>query len=349
MIGNAGSRKAVAAWLFACSVMLAFMVLIGGLTRLTHSGLSIVEWNPIIGALPPFTEAAWQAVFEKYQQFPEYRLVNTGMSLGDFKGIFWLEYIHRLWGRLIGLVFLLPLLWFLWKRSISRNLGWRLFGIFILGGLQGLMGWYMVKSGLVNDPAVSPFRLTAHLGLAFLIHAAILWTALDVLTTGQPAPAFPSAIARPVWHAFLVVTALVCVTLLFGGLVAGHHAGLIYNTFPLMDGKLVPNDLLPAGWPSLFGDIKTVQFAHRCLAETTLVTTLGVCLFAARRLGPVTPRSVMLTGCMAILQVGLGVGTLVMVVPVWLASLHQVGAFMLLTLCLWTIHALQRSGNDGAD
>ena len=179
-IGNAARNSRVAAWLFVCCALVFAMVVVGGVTRLTHSGLSIVEWQPIVGTLPPMSEAQWQQTFEKYQLTPEYQLVNKGMGLDEFKGIFWWEYWHRLLGRLIGVVYLIPLLWFIARREIPPGYSWKLFGIFVLGGLQGAMGWYMVKSGLVDDPRVSQFRLTAHLGLAFVIFAAMFWVGLSL-------------------------------------------------------------------------------------------------------------------------------------------------------------------------
>ena len=227
-------RRAVAAWLAACAALVAIMVLVGGVTRLTHSGLSIVEWQPLVGTLPPLSEGDWQVVFEKYKQTPEYRLVNFGMSLAEFKGIFWWEYAHRLLGRLIGLAFFVPLAWFWFRGRLDRRLAWKLLGVFALGGLQGAMGWYMVKSGLVDDPRVSQFRLTAHLGLAFLIFGAMLWIALDLFHPRRNAsPNAPSWLAG--W-----VAALVFLQVLLGGLVAGIRAGKAYNTFPLMNGHVVP-------------------------------------------------------------------------------------------------------------
>ena len=175
------ANKPIGLWLLVCCAMVLAMIVIGGLTRLTGSGLSMVEWRPFLGLLPPFSEAEWQRVFALYQTSPEFREVNAGIDLAGFKSIFWLEYIHRLWGRLIGVVFLLPLLWFLVRRQVNRPLGLKLVGLFVLGGLQGLLGWYMVRSGLVDVPEVSQYRLVAHLGLALLIYALMLWTALRLL------------------------------------------------------------------------------------------------------------------------------------------------------------------------
>src|SRR6266705_1904314 len=236
----AAHNRAVAAWLLVCCAFVFAIVVVGGITRLTHSGLSIVEWQPIVGALPPLDEAGWQETFGKYKQSPEYRLVNPGMTLDGFKGIFWWEYVHRLLGRMIGAVFFLPLLWFALRGGIARALAWKFAVIFALGAAQGALGWYMVQSGLVDNPRVSQYRLTAHLGIAFLIYAAMLWIALDLLFPRVPrTEAAPRGLRR---FAFALV-ALISVMVLSGGLVAGTRAGLAYNTFPLMNGRLVPPEI----------------------------------------------------------------------------------------------------------
>ena len=239
------------------------MVVVGGVTRLTHSGLSIVEWQPIVGTLPPLSEAEWQQTFEKYQLTPEYRQVNQGMTLAGFKGIFWWEYFHRLLGRLIGVVFLVPLLWFIARRDIPPGYAWKLFGIFVLGGLQGAMGWYMVQSGLVDDPRVSQFRLTAHLGLALAIFAAMFWVGLSLVHPRHATLA--SAPQRSVRAWAIGVAALVFVMALSGGFVAGIRAGFAYNTFPLMNGHLIPPEIfmLEPWWRNFFWNMATVQFDHR--------------------------------------------------------------------------------------
>ena len=239
------------------------MVVVGGVTRLTHSGLSIVEWQPIVGTLPPLDEAQWQATFEKYKLTPEYKLVNAGMSLDEFKGIFWWEYFHRLLGRLIGFAFLLPFLWFLVRRRIPEGYGLPLAGIFVLGGLQGAMGWYMVKSGLVEDPRVSQFRLTAHLGLAFVIFGAMQWVAMSLLFPGRVEAGRESVRSARSWAGWLAV--LVFAMVLTGGLVAGIRAGFAYNTFPLMNGSVVPPVIMmiEPWWRNFFWNMATVQFDHR--------------------------------------------------------------------------------------
>lgn len=312
--------------------MIFAMVVIGGVTRLTESGLSITEWKPAAGAIPPLSEQAWQEEFAKYQQIPQYRERNAGMTLAEFKTIFWWEFVHRLWGRLIGVVYAIPLLWFVLRGQVRGRLAWRLAGIFVLGGLQGALGWYMVKSGLVDRVSVSQYRLTAHLGLALLIYAATLWTALDLL---RPSPA-----ATPLSRAALGFSALVFVTMLAGGFVAGLDAGMSYNTFPLMDGRLVPAGYLDESpwWLNLFENVAAVQFNHRLLAMATLAGAIALAL-AGRTAGPRVRTLALATGGMAALQVALGISTLLLVVPIPLAAAHQAGAVAMLTLALATAHA----------
>lgn len=341
------AEKNVAWWLFACCVMVFFMVVLGGLTRLTHSGLSMVEWQPLVGVLPPLSEAEWQATFARYQQFPEYQKINLGMTLEGFKGIFWLEYIHRLWGRLIGVVFLLPFLWFAACGHIRRPMVPKLLLIFGLGAGQGVMGWLMVQSGLIDHPHVSQYRLTIHLALAFLIIAVMLWVGLDILRanrrTGQfILPELPlDGETRAVQNALGLALALITVTVLAGGFVAGLKAGLIYNTFPLMDGALIPAGLFPERpwYLNMFEDVKTVQFMHRMWALLTLAAVVRAWWLARRAAAGIGVSPVchaMLA--MALLQVALGIATLLLVVPVSIATLHQAGAVVLLVLTLWALH-----------
>jgi len=234
-------QRVIAAWLFAVCAMVFAMVVLGGVTRLTHSGLSMVQWRPVSGWLPPLGEAEWEQAFARYRHFPEYRELNPDLTLAGFKGIFWLEYVHRLWGRLIGLAFFVPFAVFLLRGWVDRRLAGKLFVLFLLGALQGLLGWYMVRSGLVERPDVSQYRLAAHLGTAFVIYGAMLWVALGLLhppSGPRPRP------ARGAWFAYVVV-GLVMLTALSGGFVAGLDAGFAYNTFPLMDGELVPAGLFP--------------------------------------------------------------------------------------------------------
>ena len=335
------SGAAVAAWLLACCALVFAMVVVGGVTRLTHSGLSIVEWQPIVGTLPPLGEAQWQETFDKYQLTPEYRKVNHAMSLDEFKGIFWWEYFHRLLGRVIGFVFLLPLLWFWWRGRIDRPLALKLAGIFVLGGLQGAMGWYMVKSGLVDDPRVSQYRLTAHLGIALAIYAAMLWTALGLLYPGAAAASARQPRLRGLsW----IITATVAYMVITGGFVAGIRAGFAYNSFPLMNGHLLPPEIfiLDPWYLNFFNNMATVQFDHRLGAW--LLALLVPWFWLQARLEALTPRarfSLRLLSGMLALQIALGIATLLLVVPVPLAAAHQAGAVLLLSAALLLNHALR--------
>ena len=336
-----GSRRAVAAWLFACCAFVAAMVVVGGITRLTHSGLSIVEWQPVAGALPPMDEADWQSQFDKYKQSPEFRQRNFDMSLADFKGIFWWEYGHRLLGRVAGAVFLLPFLWFLWRKAIRGALAWRLAAIFALGGVQGLVGWLMVKSGLGDDPRVSSVRLATHLGIAFVIYGAILWTAL-----GLAAGASPRA-SKGLVAASRVLAVLVLGTALAGALVAGIHAGYAYNTFPKMNGHWIPPEVLMIApwWENFVYNMATVQLDHRLLAYTVF-TFAWILSWRVLRSGP-APRPRPWAYALAIaatLQLCAGIATLLTRVPVPLAALHQAGALAVFTCALGLAHALQGRG-----
>lgn len=324
-----GTASAVGLWLAIVCGMVFVMVLLGGATRLTESGLSMVEWQPFT-VLPPLTEAQWADTFTDYRDSPQYRLKNAGMTLAEFKGIFWLEYIHRLWGRLIGAVVLLPLLWFAFRGALSRPLAWRMGGLFVLGGLQGALGWFMVASGLIDRPEVSQYRLAAHLGLAVLLYAALVWTALTWRRPAGP----PSAAGKPV----LALSAAVFVTALSGAFVAGLDAGLVYNTFPLMDGRLVPSglNLLSPWWANHFENVTMVQFQHRVLAVATVAAALLLRWWLRGRLpSHAARRAADAMAAMALVQAGLGIATLLLVVPMPLGVAHQGGALLLLTVTLW--------------
>jgi cytochrome c oxidase assembly protein subunit 15 len=339
----APAERAIALWLLACCGMILLMVVIGGITRLTESGLSITEWQPVVGVLPPLDAAQWTAEFERYRQIPQYRAIHPDMTLGEFKWIFFWEYLHRLWGRLIGVVFAVPFLWFLLRGRIPRRLAPRLVGLFVLGGLQGLLGWWMVKSGLADRIEVSQYRLAAHLAAAVLIYAAMLWVALDLL---WPAPLPASgrrqrALARGVTLAL----GLAFVTLVAGAFVAGLRAGYIYNTFPLMGGQFVPGEygaLLP-WWRNWFENPAAAQFDHRLLAEATWAVVAALWLWSLRlRLAARARMALHALFAMASLQLALGVATLLLVVPLPVAVLHQAGAILLLTALLVARHALRR-------
>ena len=331
--------RPVAIWLLICCALVFAIVVIGGVTRLTRSGLSIVEWQPIAGTIPPLSVADWQEAFGKYQQTPEFAKVNHAMTLDEFKQIFWWEYIHRLLGRVIGAAFLLPFLWFAIRGKITGSLAWKLTGIFVLGGLQGAMGWYMVKSGLIDDPRVSQYRLTAHLGLAFVIFAAMFWLALDLL--------FPrDDVSRVSWslrRAGTALVALVFVMVLSGGLVAGIHAGHAYNTFPLMHGHVVPPEIfmLSPVWKNFFENMATVQFNHRLIAWA-LAIMVPLFWMASRRIGlPQRARlAVNLFLAMLVVQIALGISTLLLVVPTPLAAMHQAGAMLLFAAAIFARHSL---------
>src|SRR4051812_44440818 len=303
------SRRLVAIWLFTVAAMIMVMIVLGGATRLTGSGLSIMEWAPLMGALPPTTDAEWHRLFALYQKIPQYSLVNDGFGLDGFKHIFWLEWTHRLWGRLIGAVFLVPMLILFATARIERRVLPRLGLLFVLGGLQGAIGWFMVASGFLPDAtAVSPYRLVIHLTLALLLYAAIVWTGLSAL--------YPLRHRVPVSRRLHVLAfaslVMVSLTILAGGFTAGLHAGLTYNTFPLMDGRLVPDGytMLDPLVRNLTENVAAVQFDHRLLATITLilVSTLAVVGWRAG-----LPRPLM--GCLAgavIAQYGLGVTTLLL-------------------------------------
>ncbi len=329
---------ALAGWLLLCAALVLVIVVVGGFTRLTHSGLSIVEWAPVTGVVPPLTEAQWQGAFEQYRRTPEYQKVNRGMSLEAFKGIYWVEWAHRLLGRLVGVVFLLPAVYWWTRGRVPRSLVRRLAGLFALGGLQGAVGWYMVASGLVDVPRVSPYRLAAHLLLAAVVYGGLVWTALDLLRP-EPAPGRP--VSDRVRHLSNAVVALVLLVIVSGAFVAGTRAGFSFNTFPLMGGRWIPEGMLSARplWTNLFENMVTVQFGHRLLAALLSLLVLLLWWQLSHRWRPAATRvaaSVLLGGL--VLQVSLGVSTLLYVVPTPLAVTHQGNAFVLLGLALLVRH-----------
>ncbi len=341
-----GEPHNVAVWLLICCAMVFALIVVGGVTRLTHSGLSITEWQPIVGTLPPLSESQWNEAFVKYQMTPEYRQVNRGMSIAAFKSIFWWEYAHRLLGRMVGVVFIVPLLWFVARRKLPSTPGLapKLFGIFVLGALQGALGWYMVQSGLVDDPRVSQLRLTAHLGLALLIFAMMLWTALTLL---RPAGARDAGV-NPLFRAAVSLVALIFVMALSGGLVAGIRAGFAYNTFPLMNGKLVPPEimLLDPWYMNFVNNIATVQFDHRMIAWALLMLVpVWWWRVRASAAAPAPARgAASLLLAMLLVQAALGVATLLLVVPVALAAAHQAGAVLLFSAALYAAYTLRPQG-----
>ena len=341
VIYRTSPEKVIATWLFVLCGMVFFMVILGGLTRLTHSGLSMVSWRPMTGWLPPIGVQEWQSVFDLYKETPEFKIINDGMTVDGFKSIFWLEYGHRLWGRIIGIVFVLPFLFFLFKGWISRGLAPRLILILFMGGFQGVLGWYMVKSGLIDNPDVSQYRLVAHLSAAIIIYGYMFWVAMSLISVGHEVLTNSSV---KFLFAGIFVSCWIFATIITGGFVAGLDAGLVYNTFPLMDGQFVPDGLwIMQPWhKNLFENVTTVQFDHRIFAEVSLLLIVGL-WWSVRRSNVsrlvLRPFQAMLI--MVFIQVTLGIITLMTVVPISVASLHQVGALILFTFSLWGIHALR--------
>lgn len=330
---TAKDAKHIRLWLLICAAMVFIMVVLGGATRLTESGLSMVEWQPLT-ILPPMSEDEWATEFENYMQYPEYQKVNSWMTVDDFKEIYWLEYTHRLWGRLIGVAFALPFFWFVATGRARGRLAWTLGGLLVLGGSQGVLGWFMVASGLVDRPDVSQYRLAAHLGLAFVVYGLLIWVALGVRGNDETDP--PAQEPEPVTARLALGAALaILLVVVSGAFVAGLNAGLIYNTFPLMDGQIIPDglyDMTPwyANW---FENIMTVQFNHRVLAIT--LTVLIAATWWRIRQSPASAQIQTLANAfvaMVFVQAGLGIATLLLVVPLWLALLHQTGALILFTL-----------------
>lgn len=341
LAGGDRNRAQVGWWLLSVAGLIFLMVIVGGITRLTDSGLSITEWKPIMGALPPLSEAAWAEAFAKYKQIPEYTLVNAGMSLAEFKFIFFWEWFHRLLGRFIGVAFAIPLVYFLVTRKIERSLVPRMILLFVLGGAQGALGWYMVMSGLVDRVDVSQYRLTAHLGFAVLLFMFSLWVAFDLLL---PRERLEKAATGSLAFVTLAFTGLVFVQILLGGFVAGLDAGIGFNTWPLMDGALVPAGLYGESSfiASTFENNMTVQFNHR-MAAYLVVVFAGVLWALGLKAGLTRwqKKVLNLLGLAVIVQVALGVFTLIYFVPLWLGAMHQAGALIVLGLALLLIYLLK--------
>lgn len=339
---DAERRRAVARWLLLVAGLVWVMVALGGATRLTGSGLSIMEWAPITGMLPPMSDAEWNRLYDLYRTIPQYQLVNAGFGLEGFKQIFWLEWIHRFWGRLIGIAYVAGLAWFWLRGRVPHGYRGRLLLLLVLGGLQGAVGWFMVASGFEADrTAVSPYRLVIHLSLAFLLYGMLVWTALTLLRPRTEANEIPGGLRRLVQ----IASVLAVITMVAGGFVAGLRAGFDYNTFPLMEGRLVPPGywVLEPGWKNLTANIATVQFNHRLVATATLVLAVWALVLALRSLPRGRVRGAIHGLAMAVvLQYGLGIATLLAVVPPWLGTLHQAVAVLVLTGALLALHALRR-------
>jgi cytochrome c oxidase assembly protein subunit 15 len=332
-------RRAVGIWLLAVTAIIACMVTIGGLTRLTGSGLSITQWDPIMGAIPPLSEAQWQHAFDLYKHIPQYTDENSGMTLEGFKGIFWWEWSHRLLGRMLGVIFLVTFLWFAWRGAIPRRGYPRMILLFALGGLQGFVGWWMVQSGLEVRDSVSQYRLAIHLGVAIILLAAILWTAFEYLRVKAPGL---RAMPHAKWGAALV--ALIYFQMLLGAIVAGLHAGLLYNTWPSMDGFFVPETIwFFRPWYINFTENSALaQFDHRMVAYAVGLGATFV-WWAGRRARLTGLRAVSgnLVICFTVLQIILGILTLLNQVPTVLAAAHQATAVALFASALWHWYELR--------
>jgi len=361
------SDRKVGKWLLFSAGLVGAMIVIGGITRLTESGLSMTDWKPLVGAIPPITDAEWEAEFEKYKQFPEYKVLNQGMTVNEFKKIFFWEYSHRLLGRVIGVAFFFPFVYYLKKGYINKPLAKKLSVIFLLGGAQGALGWYMVKSGLDEKtiigevPRVSPYRLAAHLGSAFVIYAALLSIGLGLVrpglsramidrlkaaATSAQAPANFVPRFKKYSH---YATGAVFLTAMSGAFVAGLDAGLVHNTWPKMSGDWIPEDIInpkikPA-YKNIFEHDVMAQFNHRNLATLTYFGILGLTAFAYRGRACLSPRAKLAANClagMATVQVALGISTLLTFVPISLAATHQSGSLTLLSIAIWLMHELKK-------
>jgi cytochrome c oxidase assembly protein subunit 15 len=325
------ARPAVRAWLYCVALLVFAMVIVGGATRLTESGLSITEWQPVLGALPPLSEAEWLNEFEKYKAIPQYQIVNRGMSLDEFKLIYWWEWSHRLLGRLVGFAFLVPFLALWLTGRIERRLTGPLVGLFALGAAQGLMGWYMVMSGLAERVSVSQYRLAAHLTLAVLIFAALIWVALGIGNDRRRVTRRPEGVLA------LGLLGLVILQIAAGGFLAGLDAGMGYNTWPMIDGAIVPAGLwvMEPWWRNLFENALTVQFAHRMLAYAVLIAAGFNLALMWRHPSLRLSAAVLLTA--VLFQAAIGIATLLAQVPIGLALAHQAGALAVVAAAVWHV------------
>lgn len=328
--------RSIIIWLLIVCFMIFAMVIIGGITRLTDSGLSMVEWKPLLGAIPPLNEVEWNRVFTLYKQYPEYQKVNVGMTLNEFKFIFFWEYFHRLFGRLIGVAFFIPYIYFLIKKKVPAHLKKKLFVAFVLGGMQGLMGWYMVKSGLIDRPDVSHFRLAAHFGLALIIIGYIFWIIFDQIQYKEKDFGY----YPKVFKLLFAFTIILSVQIVYGAFVAGLDAGLAYNTFPKMGGSWIAQKAFTMN--SILLDLvensSTIQFIHRTLGWIILLLSVGLLVSGSKVKNTIQSRSLKYLAAMIAVQFTLGVLTLLYMVPLSLASLHQAGAVILLVLTLRALH-----------
>ncbi len=329
-------RRAIGYWLLFMTAIVLLMVMVGGATRLTESGLSMVDWRPVTGTLPPLNDTEWAEEFAKYQTSPEYRLRNSDMTVEEFKGIFYWEWGHRLLGRLIGLFFFVPMVWFWLKGRVPQRYKPKLLVLFVLGGSQGLLGWYMVMSGLVDEPAVSHYRLTAHLGLALFIMAALFWTALSLL---RPEPVRGDKQVKILTH---ITATVLIIQILMGALVAGLKAGLIFNSWPMMGEGFVPDGLLAIDpmWLNFLDNAITVQFDHRIGAYILFGLSL-ILIWRGRTQSATLRQATLLFAAAVVLQMMLGIMTLILEVPVSWGTAHQGGGAIILLLMVYLMH-LQR-------
>lgn len=329
--------KLVISWLLLGCFLVALMVVIGGITRLTNSGLSIVEWKLIGGMIPPLNESQWLEKFELYKQFPEYKLEHSHFVLSDFKSIFFWEYLHRMLGRFIGIVFLIPCIFFLITKKFRKGFTKKVVVLFLLGGVQGFVGWFMVKSGLVDRPSVSHFRLAIHLMMALILYSITFWFALDLLSLKKK-------VNKSLLYMFIIFLALLLLQIFYGALVAGLKAGLVYNTFPMMGDSFVPKQILTSfkatGISSFFVDAVNVQFVHRYLGKVLCV--FGLFIFIKSILNKQLSKSIVCFLLLLFIQFLLGVITLVYNVPLSFAVLHQFAALVLLTSTIYIVHSLKK-------
>ncbi|MCV6575021.1 MAG: COX15/CtaA family protein [Cohaesibacter sp.] len=344
----ASSRKAVRIWLYCIAFLVFMMVLVGGATRLTDSGLSITEWKPINGAIPPLSDLAWQEEFEKYKQIPEYQQVNKGMSLEEFQFIFWWEWGHRQLGRFIGLAFFFPMAFFWLTGRLAQQIKPKVLALFFLGGFQGAVGWWMVASGLSERVDVSQYRLASHLIMASFIFAALIWVARGYREKDEK-PECVSADRH--WWLMMPLWLLIMGQIFLGALVAGTHAGKTYNTWPLMDGSFIPDqlyDLTPI-WLSAFEDHMTIQFNHRMLAYViVLLAAIAVVRLAIDHFASALHKWGMLLAALIVVQVVIGIITLLLVVPISLALLHQIGAIIILAAMTLLLRDLYDNRREAA-
>lgn len=339
-IPDTNARK-VGIWLALCALMVFMMMQIGAITRLTESGLSMAEWRPLIGWIPPMTDAEWARIFDLYQGTSQYSLANSGMSVEEFKTIFWWEYIHRVWGRTIGLVFALPFFWFLLRRQIPSGLGRHLAALLGLGAVQGVIGWWMVKSGFVDRTDVSQYRLAVHLGMAFFILGYLVWVSVFLL---KPVEQARAAVSRGFRRLGAMAHAIIFFTVLSGALVAGLNAGFAYNDWPFMNGNFIPENYfwLKPWWLNFFETIQAVQFNHRTFAYATAAVVASLWLWSRKKdLAPRARLSINALATMLVIQLSLGISTLMLVVPTPLAVAHQAGAALTFVISLWVMIELR--------